>query len=92
MRDETGVLKVIDLQYYTCGRRVWDLSFYYSKSSESFNDIAEVVLPTLKCLADQKAFTLFYLVASALSVKKKRYAQVRNSKLKDATCVLRDLK
>lgn len=89
MRDNNGLLKVIDLQYYTYGRRIWDLSFYYSKSARSFHEIIKNASLDFSSPSEKQAFTFYYLVASALNVKRKRYNKIRKSKLNDAAAVLR---
>lgn len=78
LSDEHGQLKVIDLQYYCYGARLWDLAFFCSKEkwfSEAFN---RFVRPLELDNDELHLFVMFYILAALLHVKKSNV----NKKLK----------
>ena len=85
MTDEEGNFKVIDLQYFTYGIRVWDLAFYYSKESRGFTELYPKLLQSFSWRKiERDTFIFFYLVASALHVKKKNIQKIASLKLEPA--------
>lgn len=71
VQDDRGDLKVIDLQYYQYGARLWDLAFFCSKEKMDFTQIKEkIVLPLNISNFEKELFSLFYIVALLLHAKK----------------------
>lgn len=70
-----GDYRLIDLQYYTFGLRLWDLAFLYSKDDAGF----QAVLNRIDCLPseDEKKIVVYlYVLASLINIKKKRSKKV----------------
>jgi thiamine kinase-like enzyme len=81
--------RIIDLQYYTYGIRVWDLAFYYSKDELSFTKVIE----SINCnytinRTELYVFILFYIVAASLHLKKKTYMKVIDNQVGPAIAYL----
>lgn len=91
MRDQTGNLKVIDLQYYSYGRRVWDLAFYFSRTKYTAQNIY-LILEQLEILpkADKLPFLVFYIVASIINYKPNKITNVRKNKLEFFASILQE--
>ena len=78
--EDKGRYKVIDCQYYTYGIRLWDLAFLYSKEAGGFEKIKDRIYA--HSLPDEKLLLLFfYILASLISVKKKRAKKVLEYKI-----------
>lgn len=85
MRDDSGCLKVIDLQYYTYGRRVWDLAFYFSRIDCNVGEVFKLLTGSKYFTSSEiKAFFIFYIVACSISVKNKKINKVRGLMIKPA--------
>lgn len=85
MADEKGNYKVIDLQYFTYGIRIWDLAFYYSKDSREFGEIYPELLQNFSWgKIERETFIVFYAIASILHIKKKNFHKIISLKLNPA--------
>lgn len=85
MKSRTGEYKIIDLQYYTYGIRVWDLAFYYSKSNLRLLDILHDIIPSYSLTeSEEYVFTLFFAIASSLHLKKSNAIELINERIKPA--------
>ena len=72
LKDSSKNLKMIDLQYYQYGARLWDLAFYCSKIKKDFSVIKASYLSALDLSAVEiKLFILFYIVSNLLHTNKK---------------------
>ena len=92
MKTEMGQLKVIDLQYYTYGVRLWDLAFFYSKDKRGFSDIHEALLPLYSFESIEKViFTFLYIIASMLRIKPKSQKYTLEYQVKPALLCLDSL-
>lgn len=78
MQDFTGKYRVIDLQYYTYGLRLWDLAFYFSKDRpfSSFINIVDTM-----STEERNIFILMYIFASLLNLKAKRKNDAMETKI-----------
>ena len=82
MADEKGDYKVIDLQYFTYGIRIWDLAFYYSKDSRGFEEIYSELLHNFSWgKIERETFMIFYVIASILPLKNKNLRKTMSLKL-----------
>ena len=82
---EEGSFKVVDLQYFTYGIRIWDLAFYYSKECRGFTELYPQLLQSFSWTKVERAtFIAFYLVASSLHIKKKNIQKIAYLKLEPA--------
>lgn len=89
MADEKGNYKVIDLQYFTYGIRIWDLAFYYSKDSRGFEEIYHKLLQNFSWTKIESAtFIVFYIIASILHIKTKNCQKIVKFKLDPAIIYL----
>lgn len=92
MLDEEGNCKVIDLQYYTYGIRIWDLAFYYSKESRDFSEIYSNLLKNFSWrIIELETFIIFYLIATTLHIKNKNAQKIISLKVSPAVDCLSNL-
>ena len=85
LADKKNNLKVIDLQYFTYGIRIWDLAFYYSKDNREFSAIYSLLLRSFDWTGIEKnTFIVFYLMASSLHLKSKNAEYIIRLKLEPA--------
>jgi len=90
MKSRTGELKIIDLQYYTYGRRIWDIAFYASKDNGSIYSWFNLLDETGSLSrSDLELFLMYYLVAAIINVKKKRSQSVIERKLRPCVELIR---
>lgn len=72
MQTDQGGYRVIDLQYYTYGIRLWDIAFYYSKNKSGFIEVLKIIIRDYSLSEHEKfVFALLFIVASSLHLKKK---------------------
>jgi len=85
LADKQNNLKVIDLQYFTYGVRIWDLAFYYSKDKREFSVVYSLLLRSFTWTKIEKeTFIIFYLIASSLHLKMKKAKDTSHLKLEPA--------
>ena len=85
MTDEEGNLKLIDLQYFTYGIRIWDLAFYYSKEKRFFTELYPKLLKIFSWTKiERETFIFFYILASLLHLKRKNLRKIKSFKLEPA--------
>ncbi len=94
LADKQSNLKVIDLQYFTYGVRIWDLAFYYSKDKREFSIIYSLLLRSFTWTKiERETFIIFYLIASSLHLKAKNAEDISHRKLEPAVrCFFNSLK
>jgi len=89
MVDSADNFKVVDLQYYTYGVRIWDLAFYYSKDDRGFAEIYPKLMQNFSWTDTERGvFAFFYYVASALHLKAKKVPKIGPLKLEPAMIAL----
>jgi len=85
MSSHAGEYKVIDLQYYTYGIRLWDLAFYYSKCNLTLQYILIDIIPIYSLTEKEKfVFTLFFSIAASLHLKKRTAIETIDKRIKPA--------
>ena len=71
LSDTDDDLKVIDMQYYNYGARLWDMAFYCSKEKDGFEEsYMKFILPLELDEIELRIFVFFYILAALLHVKK----------------------
>lgn len=71
LSDCKGRLKVIDLQYYSYGARLWDMAFLCSKEKEWFGGIHnKFIRPLALSPTEYRIFVLLFVLADLLHVRK----------------------
>lgn len=89
LEDAQGVFKVVDLQYYSYGVRLWDMAFYCSKETSHFEISYEDLIKPLRLNPQQqKVFLLLYILASLLHVNQKNIKKILRKKVKPAYALL----
>ena len=69
--DHSGQLRVIDLQYYNYGARLWDLAFFCSKEKVNYGKAYNNFIRPLKLDESEiRIFVMLYVLATLLHVKK----------------------
>ena len=82
MKNSGGELKVLDMQYYHYGARLWDLAFYCSKLQLDFNVIRVDYLSPLELSSiEERMFTLFYIMALLLHAKPAKMKKMLQNKI-----------
>ena len=77
LSDESGKLKVIDLQYYNYGARLWDMAFLCSKEKEKYEEtFTKFIEPLNLDDVELKIFVFLYVLASLLHVKKSNLSKL----------------
>lgn len=78
-----GDYRAIDLQYYLMGMRTWDLSFYYSKYDQGFEQACRDFTDSNQRYntANEALFTFFYIIAVCLKIKPKKKKYINNVKI-----------
>ena len=70
--NESGY-RMIDLQYYTVGIRLWDLAFFYAKQTLPISDILRLFNIYYPCsLFERRLFSFLYILVAILHLKPKR--------------------
>ncbi|MEA1988425.1 MAG: phosphotransferase [Pseudomonadota bacterium] len=71
LSDDNGQLRVIDLQYYNYGARLWDMAFFCSKEKDVFEKtFTKLIQPLDLDAVESRIFLFFYILAVLLHVKK----------------------
>jgi len=71
LMDSSGQLRVIDLQYYNYGARLWDLAFFCSKEKSWYGETYNKFIRPLELdESESRIFTMLYTLAILLHVKK----------------------
>lgn len=82
MSNHAGELRVIDLQYYNYGARLWDMAFYCSKEDASFGELFNLYIRPLKVSTEEAhIFVLLFVIASLLHVRKSTVKKILHMKV-----------
>ena len=85
LSSENGELRIIDLQYYQYGCRLWDMAFFISKEKDGFlKSYFKFIKPLNLDLEQHRLFVVLYIVAVLLHVKKSNLSKILKNNVRPA--------